>query len=128
MTDIPNNPIYQTSTTPPALPQATRHSGFGIASFIISLAAAVGLFLLVVIAGVMEASAPGGIDEESAGAIFLGLMIFGAIGIDLLALLFGIIGVLQKDRKKIFSILGIVFSAFSVAGIASLMMLGLAAQ
>lgn len=128
MAEIPNNQIYQTYTPPVAPPQAARHSGFGIASFIISLAAAIGLFLLVVIAGVMEASSPGGIDEESAGALFLGLMIFGAIGIDLLALLFGIIGVFQKDRKKIFSILGIIFSALSVTGIASLMMLGLAAQ
>ena len=50
------------------------HSGLGIASFIISLAAGAALVVLLGIAGVIE-SQPGGMDEESAGAVLVGLLL-----------------------------------------------------
>ena len=48
-------------------------SKLGIASLLISIITAIGLFILFLIAGVMEANTIGGLDEESAGAIILGL-------------------------------------------------------
>ena len=52
-------------------------SKLGIAALIISIFTAIGLFILFLIAGVMESNTYGGIDEESAGAIIVGLFIFG---------------------------------------------------
>src|SRR6516225_6114658 len=52
------------------------HSGLGIASCIIGGCTFVFALVLVVIAGVMEASHPGGIDENSPTAMFLGFLIF----------------------------------------------------
>ena len=91
-----------------------KHSGLGIASFITSIVSGILIFLVIVIAGVMEASTPGGMDEESAGAVMVGLFLFAFLGAALVALGLGIGGLLQKERKKIFAILGTVFSSVSL--------------
>ncbi len=103
-----------------------KHSGLGIASFITSIVSGILIFLVIVIAGVMEASTPGGIDEESAGAVMVGLFLFAFLGAALVALGLGIGGLLQKERKKIFAILGTVFSAVSFVGTIFIIILGLA--
>ena len=104
-----------------------KHSGLGIASFITSMVAGVLIFLLIVIAGVMEASTPGGIDEESPAAVAIGLFLFAFIGLALVALGLGVGGLMQANRKKIFAILGTVFSSVSIVGTLFIMLLGLAA-
>jgi hypothetical protein len=104
-----------------------KHSGLGIASFITSMVAGVLIFLLIVIAGVMEASTPGGIDEESPAAVAIGLFLFAFIGVALVALGLGVGGLMQANRKKIFAILGTVFSSVSIVGTLFIMLLGLAA-
>lgn len=103
-----------------------RHSGFGIASFITSIVSAILIFLLVVILGVMEASTPGGLDENSAGAMTGGIFMFAFLGASLLALVLGIVGSVQNDRKKVFAILGTVISAVSLVTTIFLIVLGLA--
>ena len=102
-----------------------KHSGLGVASFITSLVSGILLFLLIVIAGVIEASTPGGMDEKSAAAVIVGLFLFAFLGAAFVALGLGIGGLLQKDRKKIFAILGAVFSAAASLGTIFIMMLGL---
>jgi hypothetical protein len=102
-----------------------KHSGLGIASFITSIVSGILIFLLIVIAGAMEVSTPGGMDEKSAGAMMVGLF-FVFLGASLVALGLGIAGLLQKDRKKIFAILGTIFSAVTIVGMIFIVMLGLA--
>ena len=104
-----------------------KHSRLGIASFITSIVSGVLMFLLLVIAGVMETSTPGGMDENSAGAMMVGLFLFAFLGAALVALGLGIGGLIEKDRKKIFAILGTVFAAITVVGTIFILMLGLAA-
>ena len=103
-----------------------KHSRLGIASFITSIVSGILIFLVIVIAGVMEASTPGGMDEESAGAVMVGLFLFAFLGAALVALGLGIGGLLQKERKKIFAILGTVFSSVSLVVTIFIMILGLA--
>jgi uncharacterized membrane protein len=103
-----------------------KHSGLGVASFITSLVSGILLFLLIVIAGVIEASTPGGMDEKSAAAVIVGLFMIFFLGASLVALGLGIGGLIQKDRKKIFAILGTVFAAITFLGTILLMMVGLA--
>lgn len=103
-----------------------KHSGVGIASFVTSIVAGVLIFLLVIIAGVLEVSTPGGMDEESIAAVLIGLFLFAFLGAELLALGLGIGGLIQQDRKKIFAILGVVFSATALLITLFILFLGLA--
>ena len=103
-----------------------KNSGLGIASFITSIFSGVLIFVVFVIAGVMEASSPGGIDEKSVSAIVVGLFMFGFLFVALVALGLGIVGLLQKDRKKLFAVLGIVFSSVTLVGTILLMLIGMA--
>ena len=101
-----------------------KHSGLGIASFIISIISGILVLFLLVIAGVMEVSTPGGIDENSAGAIILGMFLIALMFVSLVALGLGIGGLLHKERKRIFAILGTVFSLVTIIGTIPLMILG----
>jgi len=99
-----------------------KHSGLGIASFITSIVSGILIFLIYVIAGAMEVSTPGGMDEKFATAMSLFLLVF--LEASLVALGLGIAGLLQKDRKKIFAILGTIFSAVTIVWMISIVMLG----
>src|SRR6218665_3861150 len=90
-----------------------KHSGLGIASFIISIVTGILIFLLFIVAGVVESSTPGGINEESTEAIVLGLFIILMLFINLVAIGLGIGGLCQSERKKIFAILGTIFSSLT---------------
>jgi hypothetical protein len=103
-----------------------KHSGLGVASFILSIAVGVFDFLVVALAGLMEASSPGGMDEESVIAILIGLFILGALAANLAGMGLGIAGMVQRDRKKVFSVLGLAFNAAIVFGIIGLMVIGAA--
>jgi hypothetical protein len=101
-----------------------KHSGIGIASFITSVVASILLGLMVVIAGAMEIATPGGLDEKTAAAMVLGLFIIALLVVDIVALGLGIAGLFQKDRKKLFAILGTTFSAATIIGILFLIVIG----
>lgn len=101
-----------------------KHSGLGLASFIISVVTAILIFILFIAAGVMEASTPGGIDEESAGAVLLGLLILLCLFVELVALGLGIGALCQSGRNKIFGILGTIFSAGMVLLTVAVIILG----
>ena len=73
----------------------------------------------------MEVSTPGGIDEESAGAMMVGLFLFAFLFLALIGLGLGIGGMLEKNRKNIFAILGTVFSALVIVGTLFVILLGL---
>jgi len=107
--------------------EVQKHSGLGIASFIISCVSGIAMFSIFVAAGLMQA-APGGIDERSSSAVVLGLGIFAFIGMTLVALGIGIAGLAQKERKKLFAVLGVVFSVTTIVCTAGLMLIGLAAS
>jgi Na+/H+-dicarboxylate symporter len=69
----------------------------------------VGFFLLLVIAGVMENSIDGGVGADETIAAVIGLLYFLIIAILLIGLGLGIAGLCQKNRQKVFAILGVVF-------------------
>ena len=105
-----------------------KHSGLGIASFTTSVVSGILMFLLLLIAGVMEASTPGGMDENSAGAMMVGFFLLAFLGAALVALGLGIGGLIQKDRKKIYAILGTVFATVTVVLTIFIMMLAVNAD
>ncbi len=103
-----------------------RHSGFGIASFITSIVSGILIFLVIITAGVIQVSTPRGLNEQSATAMTIGMFLFVFLFVSLVALGLGIVGLLQKERKKIFAILGTVFSAVTIVATISIIFLGIA--
>lgn len=105
-----------------------RHgqSILGITSLVISILTALGLFMVFLIAGVMESNTMGGLDEESAGVIIIGILIFGFGFLDLLAMGLGIAGIFQKTRDRITAIIGTIISSATLIITVSLIGIGLA--
>jgi len=99
-----------------------KHSRLGIASFIMSIVIGVLVLVTIVTAGVMQVSTPGGMDENAPTTILIGLAILLLLG--LVAIGLGIAGVFQKDCKKVFAILGLVFSTGIIIGTVALMIIG----
>lgn len=101
-----------------------KHSGLGIASFIISIICGLAIFSLIVLAGVMDATTPGGIDENSAEAIILGLFLIAFLILDFIGIGLGIGGLCQKNRNKIFAVLGVIFTALTILLTLAIMIVG----
>lgn len=115
--------IEQTVMTEEAAPE--KHSGLGIASFVLSLVSGAGLLALFAIAGIIGTQTPGGLDEESPQAILIGISLFAFMGLLIVGLGIGIAGFFQKNRKSVFAILGMVISMVTVLGTGCLLILGL---
>lgn len=124
-----------TTFSPPEGPQ--KHAGLGIASFILALAALLGVVLSLVLSvsfatqftnadptEIERALSEG--DAELATIMGVGLLIIGSIGLSFIGLILGIIGVFIKNRKKVFSIIGIVLNGLLVVGSLFLVIIGVA--
>ena len=84
-----------------------RHSGVGIASFVMGLVNVVLFLGMMVFAIALGASSGGHVDEHAASTIMLGLF---AILIALICLIgtgLGIAGVVQKIRRRVFGVIGL---------------------
>ena len=75
------------------------------------------------IAGLM-ASRPGGVNEESPEAIGFGLAVIAALLAELLAIGFGIAGLCQRNRKKVFAVMGVCIGAVTLLGVIGLFIIG----
>ena len=107
---------------------AQPHSGMGIASCIIGGLALVFSLVLVIVAGIMEMSQPGGFDEESPQAMIIGLLLFLNIGAALVGGVLGIVGAATPRRNKLFAGIGIGLNVLVFLGLVGLVILGLAAS
>ena len=84
-----------------------RHSGLGVASFVIAIVGFVAVLILFGYAGYVEVTTEGGMDEDSAVAFVIGFC-FLATGVAILVgLVLGLTGLFQKKRKRIFAALGL---------------------
>lgn len=103
-------------------PPEKKQSGLGIASFVIAMVTGIVTFVAVVFAGILASQN----SENEIGLMIVGLMIIGAVLVHLLGLVLGIIGLTQKNTKKVFSSLGLAFNFLAVSFIGLLMFIGLA--
>lgn len=104
------------------------HSGLGIASFLVGVGALFFGILLVVVAGIMEAARPGGIDENSPEAMVVGLLLLADVVGALVGLVLGIIGAVTAHRNKLFAGLGIGINALVLLGLIAVLIVGLLAD
>jgi hypothetical protein len=105
---------------------AKPHSGMGIASFIISILSGLAMLAMFIVAGFMSVQAGGRMDEKSPEAMAVGCSIMVGIVICVVGLILGLAGLAQKDRKKAFSVLGVIFNGGIVLLVVGLILLGLA--
>ena len=102
---------------PPPLPGEQKHSKLGIASFVLAIIA-----LMVVCGDVALAVAmSGGLNVSQNYAPVDTALTCAAALIALVGVGLGIAAVVQKNTKKLFGILGLVFSGLIVLGICGLM-------
>ena len=125
---VTENPYGATFLTQQTAPAELKHSGFGIASFVLSMLSGVGLFVLFGVAGYMASQSPGGMNENDPGTMLLGAALIAAGMAQFLAFILGVVGLFQANRKKIFAILGTSFSLLAVLTFGGVMVLGFAIQ
>lgn len=111
---------------PPPVPLLVAHSGIGIASFVLGVIALFCLFGVVITAGVLQTSTPGGVPEDSPLSFVVGSLVLLFMLLALLALCLGIAGLVQRNRRKLFAVLGLALSVLSLVSTAGLIFLGLA--
>ncbi len=122
------NASYGQYLRPPTTPSqaSARHSGFGLASFVISLVGGVGSLVSIVAAAITAANRPN-IGDDSPEIMLLGVLVlvFGILA-PLVGTILGIVGCVQKDRKRVFAILGTVFNGVVLLGMIAVVALGIA--
>lgn len=106
-----------------------RHSGLGIASFIIGLIVLILDLILIAMAIVIGATArPIGRRGEESLIVVVGVMACGGGVAAIVGFCLGIAGVCQTNRSKVFAILGLVFNGLIVLGVVFLWLVGMAQQ
>jgi hypothetical protein len=103
-----------------------KHSGPGVASFIIALAAGIAVGLSILVAGIVEASRPGALGPGSSGEVMIGAVVCLGLLIALVGLGLGIAGVCQSNRKKVFAVIGLIFNGLILLGGGLLALIGIA--
>ncbi|CQR54582.1 hypothetical protein [Paenibacillus riograndensis] len=92
-----------------------KHSGPGIASFIIALITLIGYIIAFVVVGVRSSSLVNGSDSfiaDSAEAIFyLGISVLILAAFNVIGGVLGIIGLTLRKRRKVFGIIGTIINA-----------------
>ena len=115
-------------TNPSSMPlepntQATetlRHSGPGIAAFLLSILGGI-IFIIAIVVAL------GAVQSKNTEILnFAGFALFAAWGLEIIAVILSIVGLVQKDRKKIFAILGLIFSVLILLVSAALVIIGTA--
>lgn len=101
-----------------------RHSGFGIVSLIISVLVGAYSLCPLAVAGIVEATTTRGMSKESWVVAVIGLFLILGLGMSLLGIELGIAGLIQRDRKRVFPILGLVFNSVATIALVAIIVIG----
>lgn len=140
----PTMPQYN---QPPHTPAAMKHSGVGIASFVIAIVSIISAILSIVLVftGVLNMVTDNNLDIDTfadpdavnnmllsgelgsgmSSLIFGSLLLFFSLGISFVGGILGLIAAFQKNRKKVFGILGLIFNGLVCVGFIFMLVLGL---
>ncbi|SEN09538.1 hypothetical protein [Paenibacillus sp. OK076] len=110
-----------------------KHSGPGIASFVIGLVSIIGYMLTLFIATMAINSAVGVVTtpiqvEEIAlhpAVVLASLAVLVCLVLNLAGLILGVIGLILKNRKKVFAIIGTILSGVMILAFAVLIIAGI---
>ena len=133
MQSIPDQPSpyanyqYQGDMSGSLPADSYRQSGLGIASLILSILIGIMLFVAICVAGFMEASTPGGVSDDSPILVLVGLFVLAGMVGNLVGIVLAAVGLAQKDRAKIVSVIGLSLNIMCLLGVAALMVIGIMA-
>jgi hypothetical protein len=102
-----------------------KHSGLAISSFVGTIISIIGLSLSVAVAGYLEVTTEGGVDEESVEAILLGLVLFFFMFLSLVSVGLAIAGTIQKTKKRLFAIISLSLAVPAFLVVVGLMLVGM---
>ena len=91
-------------------PQPSSPNFLGITSFVIAIINVIGSFLMLIVAGIIETSTPGGVSEDSTIALIIGLLAIACLLLGLIGMGIGVAGILVRHRQKVFAILGTIIN------------------
>lgn len=95
-----------------------KHSGPGIASFVISLITIVGyigLFLFIVVNATSMVTEDGSLTDDSSQAIMLlGLSVLTLAALNVIGVVVGIIGLSLRQRRKVLGIIGTIINGLII--------------
>ena len=113
-----NNDAFHRNTSKP-------HGWVGIIAFLLSLFSFFGMFVLIIVAGVVGASNPEIVENETHPFIIVvGLCMIGITMLAVFALAMGIASLFFANQKKLFGILGITFSLLLLGSSVMLFVIG----
>jgi hypothetical protein len=101
-----------------------KQSGLGMASFALAILVGMAEFILLIVAGVMEAETPGGLDEDAPASVVLGILLLGGMVMSFVGIALAIGGFIQRERSKVFPILGLVFNGVIILGLIGIIIIG----
>ena len=105
--------------------QQRRQSGLGIASLVIAIVSFVNSVLLLIVAYAVATSSDVDGNEQSPINYVLGGWIFGTGVLSLIGIVFGIGGVLQKDRRRKLAVAGLVLNVALPIGLMFILLMAL---
>ncbi len=92
-----------------------KHGWLGIISFVISLVSGFGFFVMIIFAAVVGTNPEIIEDETHPMVIIIGLAAIGLTIMAFVAMAIGLVSLFMPNQKKLFGILGLVFSMMLVA-------------
>ncbi|WP_068503605.1 hypothetical protein [Paenibacillus kribbensis] len=113
-------------------PVKLKHSGPGIASFILSLVSLIGYIIMAIMVINLLAhfhqyqTMNPEVVLQQTGAALLPFIFLGSLLLNCSGLVVGIIGIALKNRKKAFAITGLIINALIIVGFIALLAIGLA--
>jgi hypothetical protein len=102
-----------------------KHSGVGIASFVLAIVAVVGELVLITVAAVLVQQ---GKSQRSPAMMVTGCLLIAGLGVCVVGAILGIVGLFLPNRKKVFAILGLCFNGMILLAVLGLMVIGLMAK
>lgn len=109
---------------------AQQHSLVGILALVLASLSAVGLFGLfgfAVVAGALEDSGTVLLADGSTAEALLGLGLSGFLCLQLVAMVLSLVGLFEKDRKRLCAVVAVVVSTITLAAAAFVFVIGLLA-
>jgi hypothetical protein len=110
-----------------------KHSRIGIASFVIGLVSMFIFCLAIVLAfgyglSITATNPSFQVEQSNPTVLGLGLLLFSSPILSLVGAVLGFVAVFQKDKKKLFSVLGIVLNLLIMLAFCALLVIGLVGQ
>lgn len=100
-----------------------KHSRLGIASFCLAVVGGMIVLIMLAVAGILEYSTPGILDDDSAESMMVGAGLIGAGLVLLVGVGLGIGGLCDSRRKKVFATLGLVLNVLALLGLGLLVVI-----